>query len=263
VEPEDAVPESECEVGDACDLSSVGFSVRLRAYAIDHMLIVIVSQLLSIPLFYLIYKAGVPESGATGRTGLLFCSLGFVLIAWLYYSIMESSRYQATLGKLFLGLVVVGADGERVSFRRASARFWTVALFYLPLLVFLADTNVLSVLAWFGVKFIFAIFIDISKEQRALNDTLCSCWVFRRSPSVARLRTCSPVLAGLFVGAITWLFFLLQLIGSGDFQERMPFAQRVVAAGSAALILALPICVIVALVRYFGRQSGRKAVDLP
>jgi uncharacterized RDD family membrane protein YckC len=48
----------------------------------------------------------------------------FFLVAWLYSAPMECSRKQATLGKLALGIQVTDLDGERVSFHRATGRFF-------------------------------------------------------------------------------------------------------------------------------------------
>lgn len=45
-----------------------------------------------------------------------------VVLLWLYYAIMESGKHQATLGKMALGIKVVGAHGERISFARATGR---------------------------------------------------------------------------------------------------------------------------------------------
>jgi len=49
----------------------------------------------------------------------------FVLLplVWLYYPVMESSRWQATLGKHLCGLTVVTTGGKRISFPRALVRF--------------------------------------------------------------------------------------------------------------------------------------------
>ncbi|MEC0330038.1 RDD family protein [Paenibacillus macerans] len=47
------------------------------------------------------------------------------LAVWLYYAIMESSKLQGTLGKMALGIIVVNERYERVSFWRASGRFWS------------------------------------------------------------------------------------------------------------------------------------------
>lgn len=46
-----------------------------------------------------------------------------VVGAWLYFSFMESSQRQATIGKRVMGLLVVARGERRLSFRRASLRF--------------------------------------------------------------------------------------------------------------------------------------------
>jgi uncharacterized RDD family membrane protein YckC len=51
---------------------------------------------------------------------LLLISTG----SWLYHTLMESSRYQATLGKLALGSIVTDLNGQRISFARANGRFF-------------------------------------------------------------------------------------------------------------------------------------------
>ncbi len=43
-------------------------------------------------------------------------------IFWLYFALMESGKGQATLGKKIMGIKVVGADGGRISFARATGR---------------------------------------------------------------------------------------------------------------------------------------------
>jgi uncharacterized RDD family membrane protein YckC len=43
-------------------------------------------------------------------------------LTWLYYAFMESSKYQATLGKMVLGIVVTDMNGQRISFGRAVGR---------------------------------------------------------------------------------------------------------------------------------------------
>ncbi len=44
------------------------------------------------------------------------------IIQMLYFAIMESSKYQATLGKMALGIMVTDTDGMRISFGRALGR---------------------------------------------------------------------------------------------------------------------------------------------
>jgi len=43
---------------------------------------------------------------------------------WLYSAVMESSPLEATVGKLMLRLRVTDADGHRISFIRATGRYW-------------------------------------------------------------------------------------------------------------------------------------------
>ncbi len=56
-----------------------------------------------------------------GYHGSLGTFIGIIL-AWLYDATMESSPYQATLGKMLLGIIVTDLQGDRVSFARATGR---------------------------------------------------------------------------------------------------------------------------------------------
>ncbi len=43
---------------------------------------------------------------------------------WLYFAGMESSRYQATPGKMVMGIIVTDLDGYRISFYTATIRYF-------------------------------------------------------------------------------------------------------------------------------------------
>lgn len=45
-------------------------------------------------------------------------------VTWLYFALMESSPRGATIGKMALGLRVVDEQGNRISFARATGRFF-------------------------------------------------------------------------------------------------------------------------------------------
>ncbi|HKE55276.1 MAG TPA: RDD family protein [Pyrinomonadaceae bacterium] len=47
-----------------------------------------------------------------------------LLIAYPYFALLESSAWQATLGKLALGIKVTDTDGNRISFGRATGRYF-------------------------------------------------------------------------------------------------------------------------------------------
>src|SRR5580658_9969212 len=98
-----------------------GFWLRFVAWAIDSAILgalPLIVALIMEPIFF------------TGSTGV--AALGVIIFilpvvgttGWLYYALMETSSYQATLGKQALGLRVAGIDGEPVSFGRASGRFF-------------------------------------------------------------------------------------------------------------------------------------------
>ncbi len=102
-----------------------GFWMRAIAVIIDAIAISIITFPASYVLGYTIgYEMG--NSGANlieiqavaESAGTL---LG-IFIAWIYFAAMESSKWQATLGKKALGLRVVGGDGNRVGFGRATGR---------------------------------------------------------------------------------------------------------------------------------------------
>ncbi len=64
---------------------------------------------------------GIPHAGLA----LLGGGVTFVLLlfgSWLYEAFMESSSYQATLGKMIFGMKVTDLNGNRISFGRATGR---------------------------------------------------------------------------------------------------------------------------------------------
>jgi len=53
----------------------------------------------------------------------LASQLVIIIIDWLYFSLLESSKSQATVGKMALSLMVTDTEGERISFARAAGRY--------------------------------------------------------------------------------------------------------------------------------------------
>lgn len=107
-----------------------GFWRRAVALLIDSLIIGIVSSVLyilclGIPVFKLALQQ--PQSQdpkaflALFGSMLLFQVVAFVFF-WLYFALQESGKAQATLGKKAMGIKVVGADGGRISFWRATGR---------------------------------------------------------------------------------------------------------------------------------------------
>ncbi|MDO1451292.1 RDD family protein [Rhodocytophaga aerolata] len=84
----------------------------------------------------------------------------YLLIFIVYSGILESSRYQSTLGKYFLGLKVGDEDRNRISFLKALCR---------------AFLKVLSALTIIG-----AWMIDMNKKHQGLHDLMTKTIVKRR-----------------------------------------------------------------------------------
>ncbi|MBI2406431.1 MAG: RDD family protein [Candidatus Harrisonbacteria bacterium] len=104
--------------------SYAGFWKRLAAFIVDS---VIVSAGEFLSGFFL----GIPYDVLTGRAEFVehipeyvLIIISNILFAWVYYAAMESSRKQATLGEMALGIIVTDLSENRISFGRASGRFF-------------------------------------------------------------------------------------------------------------------------------------------
>lgn len=103
---------------------------RLAAAIIDAIVLFIVSFLFSLLLGAVLRVAGQPL-----ETIKLLSNIFGLVVGWLYYSIQESSEKQATVGKAALGLRVTDINGERISFLRATGRYFAKALSAIILLI--------------------------------------------------------------------------------------------------------------------------------
>jgi len=73
----------------------------------------------------------------------IYTNFYFLVLHWLYYAVLESSRFKGTVGKQVLGLRVTNLTGGRISFLQASlryfAKFLSIGIFMLGFAV--AFTN--------------------------------------------------------------------------------------------------------------------------
>jgi uncharacterized RDD family membrane protein YckC len=66
------------------------------------------------------------SSALLGLIGAYFLWLLVIIIgSWLYYTVLESSERQGTLGKMACGLFISNLDGERITFSQANGRYWS------------------------------------------------------------------------------------------------------------------------------------------
>lgn len=150
-----------------------GFWLRFVAYIIDDIILSFVGFLVSIPFIGgIIFSAiGIGEHSefdektALGIAGILGSILGLILViflmGWLYFSLMESSKNQATLGKMALGLKVTDMEGGRISFARATGRYFG---------------KIISGM----ILYIGYILAGITEKKQALHDMMAACLVVKK-----------------------------------------------------------------------------------
>lgn len=137
-----------------------GFWRRVAAAILDLMILVVPLVTLGIVVALL---TG-PKSRAT-----LAADLSALVVFWLYFALMESSARQATLGKIAFGIRVVDLRGNRVSFMRASARFFAKIFSALSL----------------ALGFLMA---GVTRRKQALHDMVASCLLVKAHVESSDLR---------------------------------------------------------------------------
>ena len=163
-----------------------GFWNRFVAFFIDGIIISMAADNLGVVLEGF-YRAAGGTSEAAGDLGSF---LGLIL-SWLYYAIMESSAKQATLGKIAMGLVVTDKRGNRLTFGRATARYFARWLSGIILMI----------------GYIIAAFAG---KKEALHDMIAGTIVYQRRPSKAG-GIIAVVLAS-FIGSIFLLIILIPIV---------------------------------------------------
>lgn len=103
-----------------------GFWSRFVAFMIDRMIVVAGSCVVSVCIGSMFGARGSMRMGPSGTWSTIAVDVAFhltsIVTSWLYYALMESSRWQATLGKMALGVVVTDLVGNRISIGRATGR---------------------------------------------------------------------------------------------------------------------------------------------
>jgi uncharacterized RDD family membrane protein YckC len=150
-----------------------GFWLRVVAGFIDNMLLGAVLGAILVPVFLLGGFGAALQSMATHdhqpdpaaifvfASSIALFAGASLLAGWLYYAYFESSEWQGTVGKKVMNLVVTDLEGNRVSFGRASGRYFARFI-----------TNLIPL----GIGYILA---GITEKKQALHDMIASCLVLR------------------------------------------------------------------------------------
>ncbi len=99
-----------------------GFWRRLVALWIDNIILSIPVGFISFVLGFIGGVGGFNQSAIMGVS--VFAQMLVFPLYWLYSALMESSSKQATLGKMALGIMVTDMDLQRISFGRATGRYF-------------------------------------------------------------------------------------------------------------------------------------------
>ena len=142
-----------------------GFCRRVLAAYIDGVVIGSAMYIVILPFVYVgvVADRGFSESPSAAATafigmmGFLWLILA-VIAPWIYEAAMISSDKQATLGKRAVGIVVTDLEGNRITFGKATGRYFGKYLSSLILLI----------------GFIMAAFTE---KKQALHDIMAGCLV--------------------------------------------------------------------------------------
>ena len=141
-----------------------GFWRRVLAALIDSIPIIIIGFVIAVgsSLLYdhLYFEMDYNYDTANVISFIVFIP-AFIVSIWLYSALMESSALQATLGKLVTRIIVTDVKGKRISFGKATARFFG---------------KIISVLT-IGIGFIM---VGITRKKQGLHDKMAGCLVLTK-----------------------------------------------------------------------------------
>ena len=156
-------------------MTYAGFWKRFAAYLIDSIILGVASWIIIIPILGLIglgassmeYSEDMMTDEAAGGLAAAIIGASMMLwlviggASWLYFALMESSSKQATVGKMALGIIVTDLNGNRLSFGRATGRYFGKILSGMILMI----------------GYIMAGFTE---KKQALHDMIAGCLVIKK-----------------------------------------------------------------------------------
>jgi len=116
-----------------------GFGLRLCAIIIDGFIIypcycIFVALITFSPMHFFAFQAPLAAYPAD-IFGKVLLNSSFAILSWLYFALLESSEWQGTVGKKLLKIKVTDLYGGRLSFARATGRYFgkfiSTVIFYI------------------------------------------------------------------------------------------------------------------------------------
>ena len=131
----------------------IGFWKRVLACIIDAIIITPICLIAMLPFFSKLD----PDSIFSN----IFVFVILMTLSWIYSAGLQSSSWQATVGKKVLGIIVVDEYGDRLTLKRATGRFFA---------------SILSSLC-FNVGYIIVAF---TKHKQGLHDKIAKTFVIKK-----------------------------------------------------------------------------------
>lgn len=176
------------------DTPYAGFWKRAAAWLVDEVLLNVGMTLLATAFAW--------TAVSRSPTGVAVLIGAFFVAPYLYCALMESSAAQATVGKLALGLKVTDLAGQRISFLRATGRYFAHILSGLTLLIGYA-------------------MVVFTRRRQALHDLIAGTLVVRERLTPQEVQAAgpaprvSPVMAALaVVGMLLFVVFDIGLLAA-------------------------------------------------
>ena len=153
-------------------MTYAGFWKRFLAWIIDSIILSVATVFLIVPALALVgigvFTTATSDEPSTG-IGFLIAALGAYFMAvlaaaiggWLYFALMESSERGATVGKMALGIRVTDLAGNKISFGKATGRYFG---------------KIISGL----ILYIGFIMAGFTEKKQALHDMMAGCLVINK-----------------------------------------------------------------------------------
>ena len=146
------------------DMKYAGFWFRVIAAIVDSIIVQIAVIIIVFPLGFAL-GASMAGTSTMAEIEAAGQGLGYVigiLVQWLYFTVSESSTWQATLGKKMFGIRVTDMEGNKISFGKANGRYWS---------------KIISAI----ILFIGFIMVAFTKKKQGLHDIIAGTLVMRKA----------------------------------------------------------------------------------
>jgi uncharacterized RDD family membrane protein YckC len=156
------------QVPAARPVAYAGFWLRFVAWFIDRIVLQFAGAIITLPFAasmgireFMRTHPSSPEDFIPLFENIRRVFLIILVLEWFYYALLESSAWQATLGKKALGLEVTDLAGARVTFGRATGRYFARYISFFTI----------------GIGYIMAGF---TQKKQALHDMIAGTLVIRK-----------------------------------------------------------------------------------